>query len=127
MRQIGAEDNKNNSVLDRIVATANRLNMLKGEEIGSIPLEMTYFYLFSLYRQYKLGNNMESRSTTGHLNTILRRLYAEEWDNPSDRLRVRHRVKLTNQLTVGRQWSLAVNRLSHRVLLLTSKKLSTLM
>ncbi|KAJ5284911.1 hypothetical protein N7524_000217 [Penicillium chrysogenum] len=48
-RQIHAEDNAYTSVLDRIVAAAKRLNMLKEEEIGSMPLEMTYFYLFSNY------------------------------------------------------------------------------
>lgn len=36
-RQIHAEDNAHTSVLDRIVAAAKRLNMLKEEEIGSMP------------------------------------------------------------------------------------------
>jgi hypothetical protein len=104
--------------LDRIIAAANRLKMLKDEEIGSIPLKMTYFYLFSQHRLCKRA---------GLCDTIVRRLYAEEWDHLSDGARQRHRDKLKRQLIISRRWSIAVNRLSHGVILLAGKKLSTLM
>lgn len=45
---------------DRIVAAASRLDALKREEIGSIPLEMAYLFLFTYYRQYKLFNDTAS-------------------------------------------------------------------
>lgn len=115
-----------NSVLDRIVAAANRLSMLKDDEIGSIPLEMTYFYLFSQYRQYKLGNDVVFLTNHGLCEAILHRIHAEEWDNLSDRARQRHRDKLQRQLFIGRRWSVAVDRLSPGVILLAGKKLSSL-
>lgn len=115
-----------NSVLDRIVAATNRLSTLKDDEIGSIPLEMTYLYLFSQYRQYKLGNDVVSLTNRGLCDAILHRLYAEEWDNLSDGARQRYRDKLQSQLFIGRRWSVAVNRLSPGVILLAGKKLSSL-
>lgn len=115
-----------NSVLDQIVAAADRLSTLKHDEIGSIPLEMTYFYLFSQYRQYKLGNDVVSATKGGLYDAILRRLYAADWSNLSDRFRQRHRDKLQRQLLIGRRWSVAVDRLSPGVILLAGKKLSSL-
>lgn len=126
-RHICGEDDDRGSVLDRIVAAAKRLNMLKDEEIGSIPLEMTYFYLFSHYEQYKLSNNVASLTNGGLYDSILHRLYAAEWDHLSDRARLRHRDKLRRHLVIGRRWSLAVDRLSRGVILLAGKKISTLM
>lgn len=70
------ENDNLNSVLDRIVAAAYRLNMLKNDEIGSIPLEMTYFYLFSQYRQYKLGNDVVFLTNRGLCDAILHRMHA---------------------------------------------------
>ncbi|PYH98842.1 hypothetical protein BO71DRAFT_24854 [Aspergillus ellipticus CBS 707.79] len=114
------------SVLDRIVAAANRLSMLRDDEIGSIPLEMTYYYLFSQYRQYKLGNDVVSLPKRGLCEGILHRLYAEEWVNLSERAKQRHRDKLQRELFIGRRWSVAVDRLSPGVILLAGKRLSSL-
>ena len=119
-RQICAENNNVNSLLDRIVAAASCLKTLKDEEVGSIPLEMTYFYLFNQYQRYKLAY---PRS----FETILRRLHAEDWDNFSDRIKGGHRAHLEFQLAIGRRWAFAVDRLSYGVILLAGKKLSSLM
>jgi hypothetical protein len=112
--------------LDRIVAAANRLSILKDDEIGSIPLEMTYFYLFSQYRHYKLGNDRVSLTNSGLYDAILHRLHGDEWGNLSDGVRQCHRDKLHRQLFIGRRWSVAVDRLSSGVILLAGKKLSSL-
>lgn len=101
--------------------------MLKNEEIGSIPLEITYLYLFSQHRQFKRSNSVGSLKNAGLCDTILRRLYTEEWDHLSDGARQRHRDKLKRQLVIGRRRSIAVDHLSHRVMLLAGKKISTLM
>lgn len=88
---------------------------------------MTYFSLFSRHRQYKLSNGVGSLENAGLYDTILRRLYAEEWDHLSDGARQRLRDKLKRQLVIGRRWSAAVAHLSHGAMLLAGKKLSTLM
>ena len=128
-RQIHAEDNAHTSVLDRIVAAAKRLNMLKEEEIGSMPLEMTYFYLFSNYQEYRFGKSVPSftKKIKGPCNVVLHELFAEEWEHFSERTKLRHRHKLQNQLYIGRRWSIAVDHLSSGVILLAGKKISTLM
>lgn len=120
------EEDDLNSVLDQIVAAANRLSTLKDDEIGSIPLEMTYFYLFSQYRQYKLSNDGVYLTKSGLYDTILHRLHGDEWDNLNDGVRQCHRDKLHRQLFIGRRWSVAVDRLSPGVIILAGKKLSSL-
>lgn len=116
-RQIQAEDNAHTSVLDRIVAAAKRLNMLKEEEIGSMPLEMRF------------GKSVPSFTNKfkGPCNVVLHELFAEEWEHFSERTKLRHRHKLQNQLYIGRRWSIAVDHLSTGVILLAGKKISTLM
>lgn len=126
-RHICAGDYGHDSKLERIVAAINRLSKLKDEAIGSIPLEMTYYYLFSHYRQYKLDNDVASITNAPLCDTILRRLHAKGWDNLSDRVRQRHREKLRCQLLTGRRWSLIIGQLSHGVVLLAGKKISSLM
>jgi hypothetical protein len=126
-RHICAEDYGHGSILERIVAGVNRLSMLKNESIGSIPLEMTYYYLFSQFRQYKLGDDVASLTNTDFYDTILRRLHAEGWDHLSDRARHRHRDKLRCQVLLGRRWAVTIGRLSHGVVLLAGKKISSLM
>lgn len=50
-RHIDGEDDGDYSVLDGIVATADRLHMVRDEEIGSMPLKITYFQLFFHHRE----------------------------------------------------------------------------
>ncbi|KAJ5577519.1 uncharacterized protein N7459_006483 [Penicillium hispanicum] len=101
-RQIHAEDNARTSVLDRVVAAAKRLNTLK-EEIGSIPLEMTYFYLFSNFQEYKFGKKVPSSTKNNEpWDVVLDELFAEEWKHFSERTKLRHRRKLQRQINIGR-------------------------
>ncbi|GAB1190837.1 hypothetical protein APSETT444_000002 [Aspergillus pseudonomiae] len=113
-KQIRVEDNRPNSAFDRVVTAASRLNMLKDEPIGSKPLEMTYYSLFSHYRQYKLGNDVASM--TIH-DTILQQVYSETWDQFSGINKRRHRDKLCRQLNIGRRWAVAIDQLSHDYLI----------
>jgi hypothetical protein len=126
-RHICVEDGNHDALLDRIVSAFSRLNTLKDEGIGSIPLEMTYFSLFFHYQRYRCGQNHVSPKNGSLCDTILHQVFGEDWDHFNDATRQRHQNKLSNQLIIGRRWSVAVDRLSHGVLFLAGKKIPSLM
>lgn len=114
-------------ILNRLVDAIKRLDMLKSEEIGSIPLEMAYLSLFNHYREYKHLNEIKPHKNGGLYDLILQRLYAKEWEDMSENVRRRRRGKFCRQVAIGRRWSFVVDNLSRGAIFLIGKKIATLM
>jgi hypothetical protein len=114
------------SAWDRHLAALRALDALRNEEIGSISLEMTYIFLLYQFRQLKISKEIMSSKKDRLYEAILELLFPE-WDNMKEIFRRRHRNRLTGQMKIGRRWSFVVDRLSHGIVFLAGKKISTIM
>ena len=119
---------KEDSHIQHIVKVIKCISALsETEQVGSIHLSVAYLLLYICYKA--LQGSFECRASFERVDrrdSILRQLYAEDWNTVDDKTRKRRLQGLKRQISVGKRWFVAVNKLSFGAIILCGRRLCSI-
>ena len=116
------------SHIQRVMKVIKCISALsKTEQVGSIHLSIAYLLLYICYKA--LQGSFECRASFERVDrrdSILRQLYAEDWNTVDEKTRKRRLQGLKRQISVGKRWFVAVNKLSFGAIILCGRRLCSI-